>query len=66
MEVEMFEEYVISKESICLVFDWVGSCIPFVGGGGENVEACWMWEAKLHRFDCGGFVDSSGVMFVSR
>ena len=39
MEVEMFEEYVISKESICLVFDWVGSCIPFVGGGGENVEA---------------------------
>ncbi len=36
---KMFVEYVVSKESICPAFDRMGSCAPFVGGGGENVEA---------------------------
>ena len=54
----MFVEYMVSEESIRPAFDRVGSSAPFVGGGGENVEAFWMWEAKLHRFDRGGFVNS--------
>ena len=58
MEIKMFVEYMVSEESIRPAFDWVGSSAPFVGGGGEDVEAFWMWEAKLHRFDRGGFVDS--------
>ena len=58
MEVKMFVGYMVSEESIRPAFDWVGSSAPFVGGGGENVEAFWMWEAKLHCFDRGGFVDS--------
>ena len=58
MEIKMFVEYMVSEESIRPAFDRVGSIAPFVGGGGENVKAFWMWEAKLHRFDRGGFVDS--------
>ncbi len=58
MEVKMFVEYMVSKESIHPAFDRVGSSAPFVGGGGGNVKAFWMWEAKLHCFDRGGFVDS--------
>ena len=68
LEVKMFVEYVVSKESIHPAFDRVGSCALFVGGGGENVEAFWVWEAELHCFDrcSGGFVDGWGVMFVIR
>jgi hypothetical protein len=68
MEVEMFVEYGISEESIRPAFDWVGSCTPFVGEGGENIEAFWVWEAELHCFyHCsGGFVDGWGTMFVIR
>ena len=58
MEVKMFVEYMVSKESIHPAFDWVGSSAPFVGGGGEDVKAFWMWEVKLHCFDRGGFVNS--------
>ena len=58
MEVKMFVEYVVSKESIRPAFNRVGGSAPFVGGGGENVKAFWMWEAKLHHFDHGCFVDS--------
>ncbi len=58
MEIKMFVEYVVAEESIRPAFDQVGSGAPFVGGGGENVEAFWMGEAKLHRFDRGGFVNS--------
>ncbi len=58
MEVKLFVEYMVSEESIRPAFDRVGSSAPFVGGGGENVEAFWMWEAKLHRFDRSGFVGS--------
>ena len=39
VKVKMFVEYVVSEESIRPAFDWVGSCTPFVGGGGENVKA---------------------------
>ena len=64
----MFVEYVISNESIRPAFDWVGSCTTFVGGGGENVEAFWVWEAELHCFDhCGGgFVGGWSKMFIIR
>ena len=48
VEVEMFVEYVVSEESICPAFDRVGSCTPFVGGGGENIKAFGVWEAELH------------------
>ncbi len=58
IEIKMFVEYMVSKESIRPAFEWVGSSAPFVGGGGENIEAFWMWEAKLHCFDRGGFVNS--------
>ncbi len=58
MEIKMFVEYMVSEESIRAAFDRVGSSAPFVGGGGENVKAFWMWEAELQRFDRGGFVDS--------
>ncbi len=58
MELKMFVEYMVSKESICPAFDRVGSSALFVGGGGEDVEAFWMWEAQLHRFDRGDFVNS--------
>ena len=66
VEVKMFVGYVVSKESICPAFDRMGSCTPFVGGGGENVKAFWVWEAELHCFDhcSGGFVDGWGTMFV--
>ena len=66
VEVKMFVEYVVSKESICPAFDRVGSCTPFVGGGGENVEAFGVWEVELHCFDrcSGGFVDGWGAMFI--
>jgi hypothetical protein len=68
VEVEMFVEYVVSKESIHLAFDRVGSCTPFVGGGGENLEDFWVWKAELHCFDrcSGGFVDGWDGMFVIR
>jgi hypothetical protein len=58
MEVKLFVEYMVSEESMRPAFDWVGSSTPFVGVGGEDVEVFWMWEAKLHRFDRGGFVNS--------
>ncbi len=45
IEVKMFVEYVVSGETIRPAFDRVGSCTPFVGGGGENVRAFWVWEA---------------------
>ncbi len=62
VEVEMFIEYVISDESICPAFDWVGSCTPFVGGGGENIEAFWVWEAELHCFDrCSSVLLAAGA-----
>ncbi len=58
MEVKNFVEYMVSKESVRPAFDWVGSSAPFVGGGGEDVKAFWMLEAKLHFFFHGGFVNS--------
>ena len=68
VEVKMFVEYVVSKESIRPPFDWVGSCTPFVGGGGENFKAFWVWEAELHCFDrcSGGFVVGWGMIFTTR
>ncbi len=68
VEVNMCVEYVVSKETIRPAFDRVGSCTPFVGGGGEHVDAFWVWEVELHCLDScsGGFVDSWGTMFVIR
>ena len=58
IEIKMFVEYMVSEESIRPAFDRVGSSAPFVGGGGEDVKAFWLWEAKLHHFDRGSFVNS--------